>query len=132
MQASILIVDDEESIRFTFERFLTSEGYSVATASTFKEAMERIKEGGIELIFADFNLPDGTGIDLLEELSLRKDKCHVIIMTAYPSVEIARETLLMGSCGYILKPLRQDDVIQSAKAAMQYKPLSMASDAIGK
>lgn len=132
MRASILIVDDEESIRFTFERFLTSEGYIVATASSCKEALDRINEGGIELIFADFNLPDGTGIDILHELNLRKDKCQVIIMTAYPSVETARETLLMGSCGYILKPLRQEDVIQSAKAAMQYKPLSMTLNTIGK
>ena len=53
MKQSILVIDDEESIRFTFERFLTLEGYNVLTARDCREARDRINERTIDLVFAD-------------------------------------------------------------------------------
>jgi DNA-binding NtrC family response regulator len=119
VKARVLVIDDEESIRFTFERFLTFEGHSVVTAGSCREALERIDEGGIDLVFADIVLPDGTGIDLLREIKSRKSACSVVIITAYPSVETARDTLRMGAFDYITKPVRQQEVLQTIDTALR-------------
>lgn len=121
MKASILVIDDEESIRYTFERFMTHAGYQVTTAGSCREALDRLDEGGIDLVFSDIILPDGTGVDILREMRLRKDACPVIMITAYPSEETARETMLLGASDYMTKPLRQQDVIDSVNKALQYR-----------
>jgi two-component system, NtrC family, response regulator HydG len=121
VKACILVIDDEESIRYTFERFMTCAGHRVITASNCREAWDRIDEGGIDLIFSDIILPDGTGIDILREIKLRQDACEVIMITAYPSEETARETMQLGASDYITKPLRQEDVLHSVSRALQHK-----------
>jgi two-component system, NtrC family, response regulator HydG len=122
VKGSILVIDDEESIRFTFERFLTFAGYGVITARDCREALDRIDEGGIDLVFADIILPDGTGIDILREMRLRRTACPVIMITAYPSVETARDSLVMGAFDYLTKPVRQQEVMQSVKNALERTP----------
>lgn len=122
MKANILVIDDEESIRFTFQRFLASAGHSVITAGNCGEARDRIDEGGFDLVFVDIILPDGTGIDLLREIRLRRPACPVIMITAYPSVETARDTFRMGAFDYITKPVRQQEVMETANMALQDKP----------
>lgn len=119
MRASILVIDDEESIRFTFEKFLSSAGHNVSTARNCKEALVRIDEGGIDLVFADIILPDGTGSDLLKEIRRRKTVCPVVMITAYPSVETARDTFRMGALDYITKPVRQHEVMKLVNIALQ-------------
>lgn len=121
MKPSILVIDDEESIRFTFERFLTLEGYSVTTARDCREAWEKINHGTVDLIFADIVLPDGTGMDVLGEIRRTQPACLVIMMTAYPSAETARESRRMGACDYITKPVRQQEVVDSVKLVLQRK-----------
>lgn len=121
VNASILVIDDEESIRFTFERFLTFAGHNVITVGNCRDALGRINEECFDLIFADIILPDGTGIDLLREIRLRTPTCPVIMMTAYPSVETVRDTLRMGAFDYITKPVRQQEVMESVDMALQQK-----------
>jgi len=119
--ANILVIDDEESLRFTFERFLSLAGHKVITAGTCHEARERIDQGGFDLIFTDVSLPDGSGIDLLGEIKRRCPDCPVIVITAYPSPEAARDTFRMGAFDYITKPIRQREVMQSVELAFRQK-----------
>jgi two-component system, NtrC family, response regulator HydG len=62
MSARILVIDDEESIRFTFRRFLSAAGYIVVSAESCSQALARINETDFDLIFADIILEDGTGL----------------------------------------------------------------------
>jgi len=62
--AKILIIDDEENIRFTFEDFFLEEGYEVATARDYGDALKMIDESDIDLILADINLKGKSGIDI--------------------------------------------------------------------
>jgi two-component system, NtrC family, response regulator HydG len=121
MKLSILVIDDEESIRFTFERFLTLEGYGVMTASNCREALDGIKKGKVNLVFADIILPDGTRIDVLREIRYIQPTCPVVMITPYPSVESARETLRMGAYDYIAKPLRQEQVMECVNSALRHQ-----------
>ena len=70
--AKILIVDDEESIRFTLEEFFSEEGYEVATAEDYDEAMKIIDVSDFNLILADINLKGKSGIDILEKIRTKK------------------------------------------------------------
>ena len=91
MRVNILILDDEESIRFSFSRFLATEGYNVVTAKGYREALARMDEREFKVILADIFLEDGWGIDILQEVMQRQLKTRVIIMTAYPSTETVQE-----------------------------------------
>jgi len=124
MSARILIIDDEESIRFTFERFLTAAGHSVATAGSCREALARINETSFDLVFADIILGDGTGIDILREIKARGLSCPVIMVTGDPGVETAGESIRLGAFDYIPKPVNQDSLLHATRTALKYKALN--------
>ncbi|MCU0589089.1 MAG: response regulator [Syntrophobacteraceae bacterium] len=131
MGANVLVIDDEESLRFTLERFLSLAGHSVVTAGTCREARERIDEGDFDLIFTDVSLPDGSGMDLLGEIRRRSPDCPVIVITAYPSAETGRETRRMGAFDCVTKPVRQLEVTRFADLALERKMESGAGKGSG-
>jgi two-component system, NtrC family, response regulator HydG len=118
MNVNILVIDDEESIRFSFARFLTAEGHNVITAASYREALARMDETEFELILADIFLEDGWGIDILGEVMQRHLKTRVIIMTAYPSTETAKDSFSMHAVDYLAKPLKQGRLLNSVNKAL--------------
>ena len=116
---NILVVDNEESIRFSFHRFLSAEGHSVITAKDYREALARMDETEFDLILADTFLNDGWGIDLLREVDQRNLKTRVIVMTAYPSAETARVSFQLHAVDYLVKPLRQEELLRSVNKALE-------------
>ena len=121
--AKILVVDDEESIRFTFESFLSDEGHDIDTAPDFQTAVDRISKTDYDLIFADIILGGKTGIDLLQEIKKRNLRSLVIMVTGYPNIETASDAVRLGAFDYIPKPVRPDTLIHSAALALQHKAL---------
>ena len=117
--ARILVIDDEESIRFSFHRFLTSEKHSVITADCYLMALSRMDEEYFDLIIADINLHDGWGIDILHEVTQRNLKTRVIIMTAYPTSETIKISFGLHAIDYLIKPLRQESLLYSTNKALQ-------------
>jgi len=123
MKAKILIIDDEENIRFSLERFLLAEGYEVATAENYNEALCRINETDFDLIFTDIILKGKTGIDLLQEIRQRNLQSPVVMFTGVPDIETASSAVRLGAYDYLPKPLRQDTLIRVAKMALRHKAL---------
>jgi two-component system, NtrC family, response regulator HydG len=119
MKADILVVDDEETIRFSFHRFLAAEGHNVITAEGYLEALARMDEMEFDLILADMVLDDGWGIDILQEVMKKKIRTRVIIMTAYPTRETANAGFRMQAIDYLVKPLRQEMLLYSVNRALQ-------------
>jgi DNA-binding NtrC family response regulator len=119
MKANILIIDDEESIRFSFQRFLAAEGHDVITAASYLEALTRMDETQFDLILADIFLGDGWGIDILQEVMLRNLKTRVIVMTAYPTKETIKASFSMQAIDYLTKPLRQEGLLYSVSKALR-------------
>jgi CheY-like chemotaxis protein len=119
MKVNILVIDDEESIRFSFSRFLTAEGHVVVTAQDYREALARMDETEFKLIIVDIFLKDGWGIDILREVMQRNLKTRVIMMTAYPSTETADASFGMNAAGYLVKPLRQEGLLNSVNEILQ-------------
>ena len=122
--ANILIVDDEESIRFTFERFLRAKGYNVFTAQDSGGALAKMAEMEPDLIFLDIILEDGAGTDILREIRTRGIDSPVIMITGDPSVDTAAEALRLGAFDYIPKPITEEKLLQITSTALKYKVLS--------
>ncbi len=121
MKAKILIVDDEEGIRFTFKKFLTAEDYYVATAKDYEEAIGFISEIDFDLIFADIILRGKTGMDVLREIKNRKLLSPVIMITGYPNIDTASEAVRLGAFDYIPKPIQKDNLFHCIDLALQHK-----------
>lgn len=119
MKVNILVIDDEESIRFSFSRFLTAEGHNVTTAKSYRDALTKMAETEFELILADIFLEDGWGPDILQEVIQKNLKTRVIIMTAYPSMETSQNSFRIHAVDYLVKPLRQRDLLNSVNKALQ-------------
>lgn len=119
-ESSILVVDDEESLRLTFQIFLEREGYGpVVTASTFDEAMALIERQGFDLIISDIVMEGASGIDLLRRVREKGLECPVVIVTGYPNISTATEAVRLGAFDYLPKPVKKNDLLRTARMALQ-------------
>ena len=100
---TILIVDDDKSIRYSLKRMM-EENFYILTAQNGEEALNRLKENSPDLIIMDIKMPGRNGIDVLKEIKSIDPKSLVIIMTAYGTTETAIEAMKYGAFDYILKP----------------------------
>ena len=112
MKKRILIVDDEENIRFTLNCFLSDAGHRVETAETYDEAVGLLDASAFDTVFADILLPDGSGIDLLAEIRRRELAAPVVIITGAPTFETAARAVQLGAFDYASKPVRQGAILQ--------------------
>ncbi len=117
----ILVIDDEEGIRFTFRKFLSDQGYTVVTSENFEEALIRIRESDFDLIITDIVLEGKSGIDILREVRERNLPCPVVMITGYPDIETATNALRSGAFDYIIKPVRKHTLLRVAEMALQHK-----------
>lgn len=119
--AKILIVDDEESIRQTFEIFLTAEGYQfVKTVATFDEAMEAMGQTEYDLIISDVVLIGIGGTDLLRKIRESGVACPVVMITGFPNLESATESVRHGAFDYISKPVNKETLLHFTRQALQH------------
>ncbi len=121
MKARILIIDDEEGIRFTFKKFLSAEGYEVVTARNFDEASACISGTDFDVIFADIILKGKTGMDILRLIKQSNLLSPVIMITGYPNIETASEAVRLGAFDYIPKPIRKETLFHCIDVALQHK-----------
>jgi two-component system response regulator HydG len=123
-RAKILVVDDEESIRFTFESFLSDAGYEVAVAADFSSALQRLDESDFDLIFVDIILGGRTGIDVMRVVRDRELSSQVVIITGAPHLDTASDALRLGAFDYISKPVEQEMLLRLANTALKHKRLA--------
>jgi putative nucleotidyltransferase with HDIG domain len=119
----ILIVDDEEVICNVLERRLTKEGYLCATAHNGKEALSRFYKDSFSLIISDIKMPEMTGIELLQKVKAIDPKMKMIMVTAYPDVDLAVNAMRQGAYDFIIKPADLDLIVMSVKKALDSKRL---------
>ncbi|WP_298208903.1 sigma-54 dependent transcriptional regulator [Acidovorax sp.] len=132
--ASILVVDDEPDLRTLYELTLLREGYRVETASTVQEARDQLKAHRFDAVITDMRLPDGFGMELLQDLREQQRRERCVVMTAYGSAENAVEALRSGAFDYLTKPvdLKQfRSVVASAVQGSGGVPAPRASRSTG-
>lgn len=123
MKHRILVVDDEESIRFTFSTFLSDEGYEVATAENLSEALDKIATTSFDAVFLDILLGRDSGMSVLQECRQKQPNTPVVMVTGAPEIRTASEAVRLGAFDYLTKPLHQDDLLRQAKLAIDRKTL---------
>jgi len=124
-KASILIVDDEPTIRLLVASVLKDEGYEVTAAATGEEALQLAARRHFHLIVTDLKMPGVSGIELLERVKREDPETCVILLTAFGTVEGAVEAVKKGACDYLLKPLANPDELRLAvRRALEERRLS--------
>jgi PAS domain S-box-containing protein len=126
----ILVVDDEESIRFTFSHFLKEAGYDVVTASDLKSARKILFHTQLDLIFIDVVLGGESGMDLLKQVKSLLLKYPVVMITGKPTLDNATDALRRGAFDFLIKPVRKDDLLRAAALAISHKALMDEKDLI--
>lgn len=105
MSRSILIIDDEPHVCYSFQRLLEGSSYTIESAHTGAQAMQMVRQKSYDLIILDIRLPDISGLDLLPQLKALDPKIVVLVITAFGTTETAIEAIKLGAYDYLLKPL---------------------------
>lgn len=123
MKKRILIVDDEEHVRFTFKKFLEEEGYDVVLADDYTMALDTLMTDSIDLVVTDIIMGQKTGIDLLQEIKDRGFRAPVIMITGAPDIETASAAVRLGAYDYISKPVTQQMLLRAVGLALRLKAI---------
>ena len=115
----ILVIDDEESIRFTFSYLLEDQGYVVDVAASSDEALDKIACKRYALIFLDLLLGTQSGISILKEIKKGNPETPVIMVTGAPDTDTVSQAIEMGAFAYIPKPVRLDTLIGITEKALK-------------
>ena len=120
---SILVVDDEKSLRRVVQVQLERRGYSVTTAGSGEEALGLLRGNGFQLILSDLRMPGLSGLELLKEIRRCSPKSKVIILTAFGTVETAVEAMQGGAYHYVTKPVNFDELAIVVERALEHTRL---------
>jgi len=123
LKKTVLVVDDEESIRFTFTHFLQNEGYEVLTAPDLRSAKKILSSTRTDLIFLDIILGGDSGLELLKEIKRLGLNCPVVMITGKPTLTNATEALRYGAFDFLIKPVRKDNLLHATNLAINHKVL---------
>ncbi len=123
MNDRILLIDDDESLRRVTEYNLTSADFSVITAASGKEGLEKFSKYQPDLVITDVKLGDLDGIEVLGEIKKVSPDTPVIVITAFGTIELAVKAMNQGAFNFITKPFDRDTLRLSCRKALEMKSL---------
>ncbi|MEA3230341.1 MAG: sigma-54 dependent transcriptional regulator [Thermodesulfobacteriota bacterium] len=129
---TILIIDDDDQLRKSFQKLLSEEGYRVVTAASGEAGLKKLNETAPDLVILDLRLPGMNGMETFQVIHDQEPKLPVIIMTAYGTTETAIEATKLGAFDYILKPFEIPEmltVIQQGLEASRFMRIPVDVDA---
>jgi CheY-like chemotaxis protein len=111
----ILVLDDDPVVNLSCKRILGAEGYSISTVERGEEALNKLAKENFDLLISDVRLPDISGMTVLKEARVVKPETDVVIITGYPTLEDAKESIKLGASEYLEKPFTPDFMLNVAK-----------------
>jgi two-component system, NtrC family, response regulator AtoC len=115
---TILVVDDEQLIRWSLVSRLSEEGYRMLEAESGAEALKRVREG-VDLVLLDFRLPDADGLAVLKQIKEIDPETLVILLTGHGSVDTAVEAMKQGAYHFASKPFNLDEIVILVEKALE-------------
>jgi two-component system nitrogen regulation response regulator GlnG len=122
----LLVIDDEESVRYSFRRVFEGDQVEVVTAGSAAEGLEQLREHDPDVVVLDLQLPDRSGLEIFEEIQALDAKRPVIFMTAHGTTETAIEAMKRGAFDYLIKPVELDRLSQVIERALDAARLMQA------
>jgi DNA-binding NtrC family response regulator len=105
MQPRILLVDDAPELLEKLSRYLIGEGYLVSSAASRAQALERFSAEDPDLCILDYELPDGTGFDVMQDIQRHDPRAGFILLTGHATISLAVEAIKLGADQFLTKPL---------------------------
>lgn len=122
---AILLIDDDRNILDTAKDILEDAKYAVTTAGTGKEALEKLDQQAFNVVVADFQLPDATGLELARKVRERNEDTCVILMTGHASLEMAVRAIQEAVYDYLIKPVDPAQLRRTIEKAIEKQRLSL-------
>ena len=119
MPVRILIIEDEQLIRWSLRQKFEEKGYHVEEAETGADAASALDGSFFDLIMLDYKLPDMTGLDILAKIRETDKDVVVIMMTAFSTIESAVEAMKLGAYDYITKPFDMDQLLRTVAKSLE-------------
>ncbi len=108
----ILVIDDEESVRYSFRYVFEGDGMEVLTAGTAAEGLQLLQEQRPDVVLLDLRLPDRSGLEVFTQIRALDPRRPVIFITAHGTTETAIEAMKEGAFDYLVKPVDLDRLSQ--------------------
>jgi len=121
----ILVVDDDPIVNELVTNILTDAGYKVSSANDPEDALGKFQKDKFDLVLTDIVMPKMNGLQLLSRLHSIKPDVPVVLMTAYPDLNVAIEALRAGAQDLIIKPFRTEYLLHAVKKALNYYELEL-------
>jgi two-component system nitrogen regulation response regulator GlnG len=117
--STLLVIDDEDSVRYSFRRVFEGDDVRVLTARTAAEGLAAVREHNPDVVVLDLQLPDRSGLDLFPDLQALDPKRPVLFITAHGTTETAIEAMKRGAFDYLVKPVDLDRLSQLIDRAFE-------------
>ncbi|MDO9512861.1 MAG: sigma-54 dependent transcriptional regulator [Bacteroidales bacterium] len=127
---SILIVDDEESVRDSLKNWFAEDGFRVAIAENARVALSILESQGFDIILTDLKMPGMDGLELLKRIKTLNKDSIIIVMTAFATVDTAVKALKEGAFDYVTKPFDPDDLSHLIRNASKQIALSHENESL--
>jgi len=128
MAQRILVVEDDEFLRQLYEELLKGEGYDVVVAVDGEEGLNKMSEGGFDLILLDIMLPKMDGLEILRHIKdkpPKKQNGSVVLLTNLGQDSIIKEGFALGASGYLIKSaMNPDQVLSEVKVFLNKSNLT--------
>ncbi|MBN1821158.1 MAG: sigma-54-dependent Fis family transcriptional regulator [Prolixibacteraceae bacterium] len=116
---NILAVDDSANMLELIRRILTPKGYSVYTVSGVAQAIKLLQEIDIDLVITDIRMPEIEGTELVRFVNENYRNTVVLVITGYPTIETAVETVKLGACEYLTKLFTEQELLEAVQSSLQ-------------
>ncbi len=123
--ARMLVVDDEEAIRFFLHKKLTEAGFACDQAEDGLQAIQRVEDDSYQLVICDIRLPDIDGLEILRRIRSFDEDIAVVMLTAVTDINVAIPALKAGASDYLVKPFNVDQLLLSVSRALEKRSLTL-------
>lgn len=118
MKKKILVVDDEEGIRFSFSELLKMEGFLVETSATLAECREQMEREFFDLMILDVGLGGDNSIAAIQEIRQNQPGCGIVVITGNPQVKGLLAARKQGAIDYLVKPVHRESLLYNVKKCL--------------
>jgi DNA-binding NtrC family response regulator len=119
----LLVVEDDEAMRDLLVEELSEAGFQVAAARSGREGIDRVRREPFDLVITDLRMPDLDGFDLIRDVKATPRSPHIVMITAFGSIETAIKAVKLGAYDYITKPFEMEELVLVADKALEERSL---------